>query len=270
MPDRLTEENQLQALNVLVTRPTHQAESLCRLLSGYGADVVKFPLLEILDPDNPAKLTQCAEQLELYDWVIFVSVNAIQRAIPAILERRKWPEKSRIAVIGKSSAAALKTFGLKADACPEAQFDSEGLLKLPVMQQVAGLRVVIFRGNSGREKLANTLRARDASVDYVECYRRAKPAMDSHNPDDLGKITHTDVALINSAESLNNLLELFSGQSLADLLKVQLLVVSQRLVGIVKQAGFVKPPLVADNATDGAVLAALLDWHHHNRPQTDT
>jgi uroporphyrinogen-III synthase len=270
MPVQLTEASLLQSVKVLVTRPTHQADSLCQLLISNGAAAVRFPLLEILDPDNSDELVRCVAHLDEYDWAIFVSINAVQRAVPAILEKRGWPEKIRIAVIGKSSAAALQTFGLSADACPESQFDSEGLLNLPVMQQVTGSRVVIFRGDGGRELLAKRLRARGAIVEYVECYRRVKPVINSLNSDELGKISNVDVALINSADSLKNLLELFSGRSLADLLKVQLLVVSKRLVESVQQAGFVKPPLIADNATDNAVLEALLDWQRQHRPQADT
>ena len=260
MTDPQAEPAQLQGITVLVTRPVHQADSLCQRLVKYGARVVRFPLLEIQEPVDLAPLKQAADQLEKIDWAIFVSANAVQRAVPVILARRSWPVKTRIAVIGKSSSAALQPYGLIADACPEDQYDSEGLLALPAMHEVMGKRMVIFRGNGGRETLAKSLRSRGASIEYVECYRRVKPALGSHNPDELGKITRVDVVLINSADSLHNFVELFSGATGNDLFDLQLLVVSRRLVEVVQQAGFVKPPLVADNATDEAVIETLLAW----------
>jgi hypothetical protein len=41
---------------------------------------------------------------------------------------------------------------------------------------------------------------------------------------------------------------------------IQLLVVSDRMLPVAGELGFEKPPLVADNATDDAVLRALLAW----------
>lgn len=268
MRDSQTESMSLKGLRVLVTRPAHQAESLCQRLKEYGAEAIRFPLLEIEDPVDPAALERMADHLQDFDWAIFVSANAVQRALSALLASRAWPVTVRIAVVGKSSAAALQSFGLTAEACPEQQFDSEGLLALPQMQQVAGLRMVIFRGNGGRGILANTLRSRGADVNYVECYQRVKPAVDSHKPDQLGKITGADVVLINSADSLKNLCELLDNQQVANVSGMQLLVVSQRLVEIARKSGFVKPPLVADNATDQAVIDALLAWQDERRKIT--
>ena len=260
MPATQTETGQLQGLKVLVTRPARQADSLCQLLAGHGASVLRFPLLEIHEAEDPAWLDFCLAHLQDYDWAIFISVNAVQHALPAILARRDWPAATRIAAIGKSSAAALQSLGLKVDACPRDQYDSEALLKLKEMQQVAGLQLVIFRGNGGRETLANTLRTRQARVDYVECYQRVNPDAGSLNADDFGKLTRADLILINSTQSLANLSGLFSGRNTKKLYKQQLLVVSPRLVDEVEQAGFEKKPLVADNATDQAVLETILVW----------
>ncbi len=260
MTEPRTESSLLEELKVLVTRPAQQADSLCQCLAGYGARVERFPLLEIHDVKDKAWLDHCVEHLQVYDWAIFISVNSVQRAVPGILERRSWPEKTRIAVIGKSSEAALQRVGLAADACPETQFDSEGLLDLPEMQRVSGLRVVIFRGNGGRETLADRLGSRGADVKYLECYRRIKPEVGSLKADEFGKIISADLILINSAQSLHNLLDLFQGQQAEKLLNQQLLVVSQRLLEIVRRAGFVKLPLLADNATDQAVLETILNW----------
>ena len=48
--------------------------------------------------------------------------------------------------------------------------------RLPELADLRGKRVLIFRGDGGREQLGDTLRARGAHVDYVACYRRAAPA----------------------------------------------------------------------------------------------
>ncbi len=250
----------LAGLGVLVTRPVHQAQGLCRLIEQQGARAFPFPVLEILPPSEPAALQAAAQRLEDYNWAIFISANAIEQALPVILAARDWPGSTQIAVIGQSSAQALERHGLQADLCPSHQFDSEGLLALPRLQQVGGSRIVIFRGNGGRGKLAQTLRERGAQVDYVEAYRRARPEADFTPILAPWRAGAIDIAVVNSAESLHNLVAMVGRQGGALLRRTPLLVVSERLVAQAQTLGFERPPVVAASATDAAVLEALLAW----------
>ena len=71
--------------------------------------------------------------------------------------------------------------------------------------RVAGKRVVIFRGEGGRELLGDTLRERGATVDYVACYRRARPKRDTQpllRAWDNGEI---DAVTVSSSEGVRNL-----------------------------------------------------------------
>ena len=89
--------------------------------------------------------------------------------------RRSWPARLRAFAPGPGTAAALAAAGIHDVTIPATTFDSEGLLALPALSQVAGKRIAIFRGEGGRDLLGDTLRARGALVDYVDCYRRAAP-----------------------------------------------------------------------------------------------
>lgn len=260
-----TDAGALKGIGVLVTRPQHQAGPLCDLIEQHGGRAFRFPVLEIVDPPDLQPLHNAAETLESFDWAIFVSANAVDKALTTILALRQWPRSVRIATIGKSSAAALRRFGLATDIQPRQRFDSEALLVLPEMQDVEGRRIVIFRGNGGRELLAGTLRARGALVQYVEAYRRIRPHADSSHLLRHWQRGGIDVVLINSAESLENLIALLSDPGYALLAATPLLVVSERMIPIVGQLGF-QPPLLAANATDAAVLDALLAWRktHHD------
>jgi uroporphyrinogen-III synthase len=134
------------------------------------------------------------------------------------------------------------------------------LLALPAMQQVAGRRVVIFRGNGGREHLAETLRQRGARVDYIEAYRREQPDVDIAPLLAQWRAGAIDIATVNSAQSLVNLAGLMESGGAALLRATPLLVVTRRMLPVARQLGFAEVPVVAEDATDAAVLRALMDW----------
>ncbi len=251
----------LEGVGVLVTRPRHQAASLSRMIEGEGGSAIRFPVLEIQDPEDSKNLTDAIESLEFYDWVIFVSVNAVNRGMEKILATRPWPDTVRIAVIGRRSAEELEMLGYPPDLVPEEHFNSEALLELPQMHAVQNQRIAIFRGNCGREFLARQLRARGADVEYVEAYRRICPDTDASGLLQRWQTGDIHIAVVNSAESLRNLEKMLGPKGEQLLKSTPLLVVSERMLPLVEQAGFQQPPVLAANATDAAVLDALQRWH---------
>jgi uroporphyrinogen-III synthase len=154
----------------------------------------------------------------------------------------------------------LKQFGLPVSICPQQQFDSEGLLKVEELRNVAGKRILIFRGEGGRRLLGDTLQQRGAIIEYAEVYRRAIPTCD------IGKLLHQfesgsiDVITVISLESLNNLIEMVGDAGKVWLRKLPMIVVNRKMVALIHDIGGGAEPVLADNATDQAVLEALLAW----------
>ena len=241
---------------MLVTRPAAQAAHLCGLLEADGFEAIRLPAMEILDPVSLYELEAIADELDDYDLAVFVSVNAVQKGVEFILDRRDWPEHTAIATVGARSAEALLPYGLSTDYGPEHQFNSEALLALDELQDMSGQRVVIFRGNGGREHLRNTLLERGADVDYVEVYRRVCPVADEAGLQALLQPGYLAGITITSNETLQNLYDMagVAGQPL--LREQQLIVVSERQAGLARQLGFLKPPRLASNASAEAIVAA--------------
>lgn len=250
----------LRGLGVLVTRPAAQADGLCRLIEAAGGSAHRFPVLEICAPGDPAPLYNVVEQLGSYDCAVFISANAVRMALDVLLREHPWPGNVRIAVIGRSSARELGRYGLTADFCPEVRFDSEGLLELPALQAVEGQRFVIFRGDGGREYLAEQLRQRGASVDYIAAYSRVRPESDVAPVLAQWQSGDIDVVVVNSAESLHNLWDMLGENGQRFLQQTPVLVVSERMLPLMKPLDLSRQPIVAGNATDEAVVDALLDW----------
>jgi uroporphyrinogen-III synthase len=255
----------LDGVGVLVTRPAHQADDLCRLIEQQGGVAIRFPVLEIAGPLDPEPLLHVGQRLEEFDYAVFISANAVNRTLEQILAMRDWPATLAIVVVGKRSAEELHQFGLRADVCPERKFNSEALLELPEMQRVEGKRFVIFRGDGGRDFLADTLRERGAEVEYVQAYRRLQPSSDISGLLQRWRSGQIDIVLVNSAESLENLFRMLGERGRGLLTATQLLVASDRILPLARKLGFEREPVVAENATDDAVLNALLNWKKQYR-----
>ena len=240
----------------LVTRPAAQSAHLCSLLEAAGFEAIRLPAIEILDAVNLYELEAVADELDSYDLAVFVSVNAVQKGVEFILDRRDWPEQTAIATVGARSAGALLPYGLSSDHVPEHQFNSEALLALEELQDMSGQRVVIFRGNGGREYLHDTLLERGAEVDYIEVYRRACPAADEAGMQKLLQPGYLTGITITSNETLQNLYDMAGAAAQPLLCEVPLVVVSARQVSLARQLGFSREPLLAANASAGAIVAA--------------
>ena len=251
-------QHPLRGLSVLVTRPAHQAATLCEAIEARGGTAIRFPVLEIAEPEDPDAVLHAAERLEGFDFAVFVSANAVSKTLDRILSVRQWPDALPIAVIGERSGRELQRYGMSAALIPPHQFNSEALLAMPELARVAGKRFIVFRGTGGRELLADTLRGRGAQVEYVEAYRRRRPDADPEPLLRRWRAGEQDLVLAYSAESLHNLLDMVGGEGADLVTRMPLVVVSPRMVELAGKLGFDCDPVVAANASDDAVLSTLL------------
>lgn len=249
----------LAGCRILVTRPAQQAQGLCALIEHAGGRATALPVIEISAPGNPRALAELLAHLERFDIAIFVSGNAVHRAC-AELGERAWPPALRLAAVGRGSAAALAEHGLHADVHPPREYSSEGLLALDALQRVAGRRVIVFRGEGGRELLAESLRARGAEVEYAEVYRRVLPAASRAGLQRIATEDNIDTIVVTSNEGLHNLYVLAGEDRRGWLLGRQLIVISERTARLAGELGFHHPACVAPEASDEGLLAAILRW----------
>lgn len=164
--------------HIVLTRPAGQSVFLAERLLEAGAHPVLYPVLEILPVKDVQPLLDAAIHLDSYDFAVFVSPNAVKGALAVIQSHRSWPAGLTALTIGKSSEQALLEHGVSKVLAPQQRFDSEALLELPQLADMAGKKVIVFRGDGGRELLGETLQARGASVDYVTSYHRQCPHLD--------------------------------------------------------------------------------------------
>ena len=198
----------LAGRHVVITRPLAQAGHLAEKLAEMGATPVRFPVLAIFDIDDKRPLQDAAIRLESYDLVVFVSPNAVAKALDVMLQHRSWPTQLQAATMGRSSERALTARGVREIISPQVRFDSEALLEAPELQQMSGRKVLICRGDGGRDLLGDTLTARGASVEYLTVYRRGKPAQDPAPLLKLWEAGVLDAVTLTSSEGLRNMVDM--------------------------------------------------------------
>lgn len=246
-------EHPLRGHTVLVTRPAGQGERLTQQLRHQGALVEHVPLLDIqsIEPDEPSR--QAIMHLDRFDTLIFISTNAARWGIHAIDSYwPQWPVGQAILAVGQSTAAILEAKGLRV--VTPAQESSEGLLALPELNGDAH-RVLIVRGQGGREALSEQLQRRGATVQYAEVYRRQMPEAVQQRLMALLRTARLDVVLITSAEALGYWLECAGDYALVP----WLLVASSRLADIARTRG-ARRLIVSEGARDDDVVRALQQW----------
>jgi uroporphyrinogen-III synthase len=254
----------LDGIAVVVTRPAQQADALVDGLRAQGADVTAIPLLAIeplAEASQQARISAQLQQLATCDFAIFISQNAVEQMLSALQQRcMDWPAKVAAYAIGSATAALLAGQGIAATS--PARMDSEGLLALQGLQNIAGQRCLIFRGQGGRETLAQTLRDRGALVEYCELYRRTLPAMAIGAwADWIARLGNRPALIcINSIETLKHLLTV--DKSAAARHNLTLLVPGERVARAAADAGFARI-CTARDATD----SSMLDTAIHGYPR---
>ncbi len=171
------------ARTAVLTGSRGQSVSLLQALAVAGMEAFEFPLIEIFSTDDHTLLVKAFAALKQYALVIFVSPAAIEFASAHL--PLQWPAMVPIGVVGPGSVRALKQYGIAAPLqrviAPDqaVRYDSETLAaaldQTLGLASLSGRSVLIVRGDSGREWLADTLRAYGAQVEVVSAYRRALP-----------------------------------------------------------------------------------------------
>lgn len=249
----------LHGLHIAVTRPAHQATGFRQALQQAGATVLLLPLVEIRSPNDQTVIPLILAQLSHYDTAIFISANAVEYGLQALNPAQQaMLHNMTLGAIGKQTAKALQQHGFTANWVPAQGFTSEDFLVLPQTQHLVGRHILIFRGQGGRELLADTLRERGAQVAYLDVYQRVCPPIDASRLKYLHEQRQLDIITITSSEGLLNLLTLLENP---DWIKtVPLLVGSQRMLATARSAGFTGTIRIADNPGDEAMLQALTHW----------
>lgn len=252
-------EGPLTGYRVLVTRPAHQSGELVAAIEGAGGEAVRFPVIQIIGR-NPDVVAQEFASLPRPDIAIFVSRNAVDHGLAAVRA-----SEATIAAVGPTTRAALEAAGVDVTIKSDEGFDSERLLAHPALENVRDRTVVIVRGESGRELLADTLRNRGAEVNYLSAYRREirrAPQDELDSLDERWCHDGIDCVTIMSVETLENLLHQLPSTSLEQLRQTPLVAPGARVIQTAMELVPGIPAVLASGPKPANMLNALIETRH--------
>jgi uroporphyrinogen-III synthase len=248
---------------VVITRPLAQAAALEKRIAALGRRPIVFPLLEIQPLPDQTPLRNALRMLDDYALVAFVSPNAIDAAFAV---RTDWPRHVALAVVGEGSRLALERHGFTADNAtiysptdPE-RTDSETLLQVLDLDALRGGKVLIVRGETGRELLGDALRAAGVLVSAVAAYRRIAPIFNDARRRELDRLLHSQNDwIVTSSEALHILLDMVTQlnepEGVAKMQQQTIIVPHARIAETARALGFINITLTRSG--DDGLIAAL-------------
>ncbi|WP_397390711.1 uroporphyrinogen-III synthase [Polynucleobacter sp.] len=261
---------------IVITRPSGQARQLSEALqtrlvdSGFPKEtfpqIISLPLLTIAPKGDDILMGQITAALKTADLAIFVSPNAIECTMRLL--QQSWQDFSGkplpVGVMGGSSMAALKNHGIGAESNPttvilpqnNAQWDSEGLwAELQKLQwDWSNKNVLIFKGEGGRDWLAETLKQVGAQVEAISVYARVPLDFNSPVWNDIHEMDFAkSLWLLTSSEAVRYL-----GQAKLPLDLATAICPHHNIADAAEQIGFGE--VFACEPGDEALIAASQAW----------
>jgi uroporphyrinogen-III synthase len=241
-------EQSLKNISLWITRPHGQANQLSDMLRKRGAKVLHLPMIEIEKIAVSNKTRESIKKLKKYELVFFISTNAANLGMELIDEEfSSLPDKPAYFAPGPTTAKVLESYGLTVS-YPDRAMSTESLLLLPEIRRILEnkdkkKKALIFRGQGGRELLANTLRAKGVEVEYIELYKRVVPSFSEAYLKEISTKKKPNGIIFSSAEAIQNFIALFE-KVYPDYKNIPVFLSSERLKRLAQDLGFANTVLL--------------------------
>lgn len=164
----------LDGITVLVTRAAEQAQLLCVRLEDLGAQTIVHPVIQILPPEDTSGLDRGIERIDQFEWLVFVSTNAVRYFLERFRALGGSPDSLRckkIAAIGQSTAAWLEEHAdLQVDLIPPTS-NSQGLGESLLSAVGNNQKLLIARADRRTSTLTDLLSESAVKFEEVITYR---------------------------------------------------------------------------------------------------
>ncbi|MFM8768897.1 MAG: uroporphyrinogen-III synthase [Rubrivivax sp.] len=249
---------------LIVTRPRDQAAEWVRVLNGWGLKAEALPLIDIGSAPDPAAVQRSWGQLPDLHFVMFVSANAVEQFFELRPAKADWPSGLSAGSTGQGTSAALRARGvpqmLIEQPAPGDPSESEALWRQIAHWPWTGRRVLVVRGEEGRDWLSEQFRQAGASVAFVAAYRRRPPTWTPEQNRLLQQALAAPAAhlwLFSSSEAVRHLRSLVPGATWSG---SRALATHPRIAEAAREAGFAQVLIVEPSLEAVKVCCGHLEF----------
>ena len=255
------EKKPLFGRNIVVTRPRAQAAEFIDALEDLGADVLAVPTIRIVEPDSWDPVDQAIGRVEDFDWLVFTSVNGVERFFARLLQRGKDARAlhgARIAAVGPATGRALRDRGLIVDVVP-GEFRAEGVAAAMSESDLRGKNVLLPRASAAREILPKLLQQAGATVSEVHVYNTIRATAEHPQLTELLAEGRLDMVTFTSSSTARNFFELLGGRARAQLHQTALACIGPITAETVRDFGH-EVAVSAERYTVEGLTEAILEY----------
>lgn len=215
------EKKPLFGKRILVTRARSQASDLVNTIHEMGGEAVEFPVIKIVPPKDSTEYNDNVENLGVFDWTIFTSVNGVKSFFSKLKEKKidlRSMSKAKIVAIGPKTAELLEEKGLMVDVLPE-EYRAEGILEALEKEIKPGQKILLPRAEIAREILPEKLREKDLEVVEINAY---ETKVDAENKDEIVNMLKDgsiNVITFTSSSTVKNFVNSLKNENLEELLE---------------------------------------------------
>jgi uroporphyrinogen III methyltransferase/synthase len=255
---------------ILITRQKEQAAEFARLLEALGADPIEAPMIRILPPADFGPLDEACARIGEFDWVVFASGNAVETFITRLLSSPldvRALSRAKLCAIGPSTAERLARHGLKVDLIPGESRSEAVAQAITGSGGAATLKVLLPRGDIGREVIAEDLRRRGAEVTAPIAYRTVVPDPERNGGLDIYRMLlerRIDVVTFTSPSAVRNFVALLGAEPAVDLLRTTVVASIGPVTAEAAAQYNIQTAIVPAQYTIQALADAIV--HHFERP----
>lgn len=221
------EKRPLFGKRIVVTRTRDQASELVNLLEDYGAECIEYPTIALEPVASYEVLDRALAEIEAYHWLLFTSINAVEYFFKRLFELGRDVRDlkgPKIAAVGRVTAEALVSRGIRADLLPQ-EFTGDGLAQTLIETGVKDHRILIPRALKARETLPETLGSAGASVTVAPVYQNVLPTSNGgeHLHEELRSVLQeksVDMVTFTSSSTVKNFVKLLDINTTEELQKL--------------------------------------------------